>query len=956
MDIANHVVASSVLLEGKAVSFADTNELWCSQERSPEDSALTRQLYQTGDMVLAAPFIQCDPYGGDADPPVVGILEVTVGSRSPAVIPTDNDTCIVKLAAKALSRYLYFHYESFFSVTEPPPTAAAPERSGSVMVRQISHVETLPAPEPEATAQDSRKLTIKINRFCAEDLASSIASAIVSVRMGATIMCAQTLSIARPMSPRPASKQQAQPQTLVVNWFSDMEILLQSIPHGSHIMITFLSKASEAVAWTGAHLFDFGHSLRLGDLVLDVHSYPESTNVITALEIENCLKRERATRGHVVGTLELTVGASGASDQGFEFSSAVRKTSIAFRASIFSSPDPCAKLVAPSIDSFTAEKRQLLACVKTDPLVKLTDQDRTFIWSSRHSLVEDPELLPATLLSVNWSDRAEVMEAYRLLHIWRQPTYLQALQLLSSHFTDPKVRAYAVRCLWLLPDSRLRLYMLQLVQALKNERFHDSALARFLLMRALQNPSQIGYLLYWFLRAEAHVHHTSERFELMMGQYLQLCGSYKLEIRQSVYVMKKLEEIATVVKHELTPADRREKLQMELAHVVLPTTFQLPLHPRTFWSGIIVDNCRVMDSKKRPLLLQLENAKQNYGRPRVIFKSGDDLRQDQLVLQLLRVMDDLWREAGLDLCLTPYACVSTGNELGLIEVVDESDTLASIIYARHKGSLTKLGRKLHSAKDALVSHGVLSEWLFTPASSASEAALQENPLVEMDDANASETASTGSAPPSPMRSPSITTANAAPTGGCFPLSPSKFLRRKTSKDVFLSRDEEITRNFVLSCAGYCVATYVLGVGDRHNDNIMLQRSGKFFHIDFGHFLGNFKSKLGVKRERAPFVFTPTMLDAIGGKDSENFKKFQTLACDAFKVLRQHANLLITLLTLALSCGIPELTGESDIKWVHRTLMLHLTDTEAEKRFQKLIHVALHTRATQLNDAVHLMAH
>lgn len=105
--------------------------------------------------------------------------------------------------------------------------------------------------------------------------------------------------------------------------------------------------------------------------------------------------------------------------------------------------------------------------------------------------------------------------------------------------------------------------------------------------------------------------------------------------------------------------------------------------------------------------------------------------------------------------------------------------------------------------------------------------------------------------------------------------------------------EAAQRRFVESLACYIIFTYILGVGDRHLENVMLRQDGCLFHIDFGFILGEEPTK--AVREGSEFRLCTSQIAAMGGPEHPNYRNFTQLCEKIFLCLRRHAAVFYTCL-------------------------------------------------------------
>eukprot|EP00940_MAST-03C_sp_MAST-3C-sp2_P002625 g2625.t1 len=433
-----------------------------------------------------------------------------------------------------------------------------------------------------------------------------------------------------------------------------------------------------------------------------------------------------------------------------------------------------------------------------------------------------------------------------------------ALTLLGPFFKDSRiVRRSAVRCLRLLhnPFAAILPFTPQLVQVLRADPTtstkRPSALVKFL-MEGVRGSSAFMVHLYMLLRAEEpgslrQSHRVILRSIEDVGANV-LSASALLSQSRSVWgcdgILSTLgRRLRTGIDTSGQSADEDETTKtnvhrQSLDYVVpndgstithnrlhlkpidsdAPAKFGLSdaMQPNTLWKASL----SVMESECQSELRSGSTLK-------IMFKEGDDLRQDMVILQFLSVMNHFWSEAGLDLPMVIYRVQPTGYRMGIVEMVPHSMTWQEI----------------------------------------------------MDNFGGDESA------------------------------PIRFLHKHNpSARMFDAALDRFTR----SLAAYFVATGITGLGDRHQDNIMMASNGLFFHIDFGLCLGRKTQQMGIIRERYHGSLLTTGLMAVvcarKGRGIGPKRYFVRLCCKALRVLQQPlaASTLQQMLILMRSSGADDL--------------------------------------------------
>ncbi|XP_017855575.1 PREDICTED: uncharacterized protein LOC108608625 [Drosophila arizonae] len=181
---------------------------------------------------------------------------------------------------------------------------------------------------------------------------------------------------------------------------------------------------------------------------------------------------------------------------------------------------------------------------------------------------------------------------------------------------------------------------------------------------------------------------------------------------------------------------------------------------------------------------------------------------------------------------------------------------------------------------------------------------------------------------------------------------------KSLRDYFIDeygpptgeRFRQAQKNFVQSCAAYCLISYLLQVKDRHNGNILFHADGHIIHIDFGFILSISPKNLGF--EQSPFKLTHEFVDVMGGTGSEHWREFNRLLLVGMMSARKHMDRIINFVEIMrsnaqLPCFKNGCSGT--VQNLRKRFHMNLTEQEMERKVEQLVQDSLKSLSTKLYD-------
>ncbi|KCV72966.1 phosphatidylinositol 4-kinase [Fonticula alba] len=281
--------------------------------------------------------------------------------------------------------------------------------------------------------------------------------------------------------------------------------------------------------------------------------------------------------------------------------------------------------------------------------------------------------------------------ALRFLPSWAAVPPMSALALfLPKYRAHPLVLQYAVRVLDETPAAHMLFYTPQIVQALRYDQ--SGHIANYIRSIARDPRGQLlAHQFIWNMKANMYIDAEGEQPDALkpvLDELLQqVVSSFSRE--DSAYYEREFSFFAQVtgISGSLRPyirkskREKKAKIDEELGKILdVPAGAYLPSTPESKVLGIDYTSGRPLQSHaKAPFMATFRvekpgatgsaSANGESVWQSVIFKVGDDCRQDVLALQMIALFQRVFSQVGLDMYTYPYRVVATDAGCGVIEVV-----------------------------------------------------------------------------------------------------------------------------------------------------------------------------------------------------------------------------------------------------------------------------------------------